>query len=81
MDNVNAYGVTNGSILVDNTGGIAGLNSGTLMMLTNEVIVKGSSNVGGIAGTNSGEISLIVNGASVTAEGSYTGGLVGSTTG
>ena len=81
LDNVNAYGVTNGSILVDNTGGIAGLNSGTLNDAYNESIVKGSSNVGGIAGTNSGEISLIVNGASVTAEGNYTGGLVGSTTG
>lgn len=81
LDNVNAYGVTNGSILVDNTGGIAGVNSGTLNDAYNESIVKGSSNVGGIAGTNSGEISLIVNGASVTAEGSYTGGLVGSTTG
>ena len=81
LDNVNAYGVTNGSILVDNTGGIAGLNSGTLHDAYNESIVKGSSNIGGIAGTNSGEISLIVNGASVTAEGNYTGGLVGSTTG
>lgn len=81
LDNVNAYGVTGSSILVDNTGGIAGLNSGTLNDAYNESIVKGSSNVGGIAGTNSGEISLIVNGASVTAEGSYTGGLVGSATG
>ena len=80
LDNVNAYGVTGSSILVDNTGGIAGLNSGTLNDAYNESIVKGSSNVGGIAGTNSGEISLIVNGASVTAEGNYTGGLVGSTT-
>ncbi|MGO5441740.1 hypothetical protein ACTQX2_12880, partial [Megamonas funiformis] len=81
LDDVNAYGVTGSSILVDNTGGIAGLNSGTLNDAYNESIVKGSSNVGGIAGTNSGEISLIVNGASVTAEGSYTGGLVGSATG
>ena len=81
LDNVNAYGVTGSSILVDNTGGIAGLNSGTLNDAYNESIVKGSSNVGGIAGTNSGNISLIVNGASVTAEGSYTGGLVGSATG
>ncbi|WP_462255712.1 beta strand repeat-containing protein [Megamonas funiformis] len=81
LDNVNAYGVTGSSILVDNTGGIAGLNSGTLNDAYNESIVKGSSNVGGIAGTNSGKISLIVNGASVTAEGNYTGGLVGSTTG
>ena len=81
LDNVNAYGVTGSSILVDNTGGIAGLNSGTLNDAYNESIVKGSSNVGGIAGTNSGEISLIVNGASVTAEGDYTGGLVGKTTG
>ena len=81
LDNVNAYGVTGSSILVDNTGGIAGLNSGTLNDAYNESIVKGLSNVGGIAGTNSGEISLIVNGASVTAEGDYTGGLVGSTTG
>ena len=80
LDNVNAYGVTGSSILVDNTGGIAGLNSGTLNDAYNESIVKGSSNVGGIAGTNSGEISLIVNGASVTAKGNYTGGLVGSTT-
>lgn len=80
LDNVNAYGVTGSSILVDNTGGIAGLNSGTLNDAYNESIVKGSSNVGGIAGTNSGEISLIVNGASVTAKGDYTGGLVGSTT-
>ena len=81
LDNVNAYGVTGSSILVDNTGGIAGINKGTLHDAYNESIVKGSSNVGGIAGTNSGEISLIVNGASVTAEGDYTGGLVGSTTG
>ena len=81
LDNVNAYGVTGSSILVDNTGGIAGLNSGTLNDAYNESIVKGSSNVGGIAGTNSGKISLIVNGASVTAEGNYTGGLVGSTIG
>ena len=81
LDNVNAYGVTGSSILVDNTGGIAGLNSGTLNDAYNESIVKGSSNVGGIAGTNAGDISLIVNGASVTAEGNYTGGLVGSTTG
>ncbi|MBE5061270.1 filamentous hemagglutinin N-terminal domain-containing protein [Megamonas funiformis] len=81
LDNVNAYGVTGSSILVDNTGGIAGLNSGTLNDAYNESIVKGSSNVGGIAGTNSGKISLIVNGASVTAKGDYTGGLVGSTTG
>lgn len=81
LDNVNAYGVTGSSILVDNTGGIAGINKGTLNDAYNESIVKGSSNVGGIAGTNSGEISLIVNGASVTAEGDYTGGLVGSTTG
>lgn len=81
LDNVNAYGVTGSSILVDNTGGIAGLNSGTLNDAYNESIVKGSSNVGGIAGTNSGEISLIVNGASVTAEGDYTGGLVGKTIG
>lgn len=81
LDNVNAYGVTGSSILVDNTGGIAGLNSGTLNDAYNESIVKGLSNVGGIAGTNSGDISLIVNGASVTAEGDYTGGLVGSTTG
>ena len=80
LDNVNAYGVTGSSILVDNTGGIAGINKGTLHDAYNESIIKGSSNVGGIAGTNSGEISLIVNGASVTAEGDYTGGLVGSTT-
>lgn len=81
LDNVNAYGVTGSSILVDNTGGIAGLNSGTLNDAYNESIVKGSSNVGGITGTNSGNISLIVNGASVTAKGNYTGGLVGKTTG
>ena len=81
LDNVNAYGVTGSSILVDNTGGIAGINKGTLHDAYNESIVKGLSNVGGIAGTNSGEISLIVNGASVTAEGNYTGGLVGSTIG
>lgn len=80
LDNVNAYGVTGSSILVDNTGGIAGINKGTLHDAYNESIVKGLSNVGGIAGTNSGKISLIVNGASVTAEGNYTGGLVGSTT-
>lgn len=80
LDNVNAYGVTGSSILVDNTGGIAGINKGTLHDAYNESIIKGSSNVGGIAGTNSGEISLIVNGASVTAEGDNTGGLVGSTT-
>lgn len=90
LDNVNAYGVTSGIYseignqayaTSSNIGGIAGLNSGTLNDAYNESIVKGSSNVGGIAGTNSGEISLIVNGASVTAEGSYTGGLVGSATG
>lgn len=82
LDNVNAYGVTGSSILVDNTGGIAGINKGTLHDAYNESIVKGYDNVGGIAGTNSGEISLIVNGASVTAKGDYyAGGLVGKTTG
>lgn len=85
LDNVNAYGVTSGIYSniakSSNIGGIAGINKGTLHDAYNESIVKGSSNVGGIAGTNSGEISLIVNGASVTAEGDYTGGLVGSTTG
>ena len=81
LDNVNAYGVTGSSILVDNTGGIAGINKGTLNDAYNESIVKGLSNIGGIAGTNSGDISLIVNGASVTAEDDYTGGLVGSTIG
>ena len=81
LDNVNAYGVTGSSILVDNTGGIAGINKGTLHDAYNESIVKGYDNVGGIAGTNSGEISLIVNGASVTAKGDYAGGLVGITTG
>ena len=82
LDNVNAYGVTGSSILVDNTGGIAGLNSGTLHDAYNESIVKGYDNVGGIAGTNAGDISLIVNGASVTAKGDYyAGGLVGKTTG
>lgn len=90
LDNVNAYGVTSGIYsetgnqayaTSSNIGGIAGVNSGTLHDAYNESIVKGLSNVGGIAGTNSGEISLIVNGASVTAEGDYTGGLVGSTTG
>ena len=88
LDNVNAYGVTSGIYsetgnqayaTSSNIGGIAGVNSGTLHDAYNESIVKGLSNVGGIAGTNSGEISLIVNGASVTAEGDYTGGLVGST--
>ncbi|WP_270517865.1 beta strand repeat-containing protein [Megamonas funiformis] len=83
LDNVNAYGVTGSSILVDNTGGIAGINKGTLHDAYNESIVKGLNNVGGIAGINTknGDISLIVNGASVTAEGEYTGGLVGSTSG
>ena len=85
LDNVNAYGVTSGiySNIAEssNIGGIAGINSGTLHDAYNESIVKGKDNVGGIAGTNAGEISLIVNGASVTAEGNYTGGLVGSTTG
>ena len=89
LDNVNAYGVTSGIYsetgnqayaTSSNIGGIAGVNSGTLHDAYNESIVKGYDNVGGIAGTNSGEISLIVNGASVTAEGDYTGGLVGSTT-
>lgn len=90
LDNVNAYGVTSGIYsetgnkayaTSSNIGGIAGVNSGTLHDAYNESIVKGKDNVGGIAGTNAGDISLIVNGASVTAEGNYTGGLVGSTTG
>ena len=90
LDNVNAYGVTSGIYsetgnqayaTSSNIGGIAGINKGTLHDAYNESIVKGYDNVGGIAGTNSGEISLIVNGASVTAEGDYTGGLVGSITG
>ena len=84
LDNVNAYGVTSGIYSniakSSNIGGIAGINKGTLHDAYNESIVKGYDNVGGIAGTNSGKISLIVNGASVTAEGDYTGGLVGSTT-
>lgn len=85
LDDVNAYGVTSGIYSniakSSNIGGIAGINKGTLHDAYNESIVKGLNNVGGIAGTNSGEISLIVNGASVTAKGDYTGGLVGSTTG
>ena len=90
LNNVNAYGVTSGIYseankgayaTSSNIGGIAGINSGTLHDAYNESIVKGKDNVGGIAGTNSGDISLIVNGASVTAEGDYTGGLVGKTTG
>lgn len=85
LDNVNAYGVTSGIYSniakSSNIGGIAGINKGTLHDAYNESIVKGLSNVGGIAGTNSGDISLIVNGASVTAEGDYTGGLVGKTIG
>ena len=89
LDNVNAYGVTSGIYsetgnqayaTSSNIGGIAGVNSGTLHDAYNESIVKGYDNVGGIAGTNAGDISLIVNGASVTAEGDYTGGLVGKTT-
>lgn len=90
LDNVNAYGVTSGIYseaskpayaTSSNIGGIAGVNSGTLHDAYNESIVKGLNNIGGIAGINSGDISLIVNGASITAEGNYTGGLVGSTTG
>lgn len=85
LDNVNAYGVTSGIYSniakSSNIGGIAGINKGTLHDAYNESIVKGYDNVGGIAGTNAGDISLIVNGASVTAEGDYTGGLVGKTIG
>lgn len=69
-------------------GGLAGINTGTINSGYNESIVNGSSEIGGIAGVNNGgKITNVVNAANVTgdgentADGSYTGGLVGKNSG
>ncbi len=76
----NSLGVTNGEG-VDNVGGIAGVNSGTMYSLYNESVVTGKHNVGGVAGTNSGEIENAVNTTGITATGDYAGGLAGVNSG
>ena len=76
----NSLGVTNGEG-VDNVGGIAGDNSGTMYSLYNESVVTGKHNVGGVAGTNSGEIENAVNTTGITATGDYAGGLAGVNSG
>ena len=76
----NSLGVTNGEG-VDNVGGIAGDNSGTMYSLYNESVVTGKGSVGGVAGTNSGEIENAVNTTGITAKGDYAGGLAGVNSG
>ena len=76
----NSLGVTNGEG-VDNVGGIAGVNSGTMYSLYNESVVTGKGSVGGVAGTNSGEIENAVNTTGITATGNYAGGLAGVNSG
>ena len=76
----NSLGVTNGEG-VDNVGGIAGVNSGTMYSLYNESVVTGKGSVGGVAGTNSGEIENAVNTTGITATGDYAGGLAGVNSG
>ena len=76
----NSLGVTNGEG-VDNVGGIAGDNSGTMYSLYNESVVTGKNSVGGVAGTNSGNITNAVNTTSITADGENAGGLAGVNSG
>lgn len=78
LDNVNAYGVTNGSILVDNTGGIAGTNSGEISLIVNGASVTAEGNyTGGLVGSTTGDISNGRNNGVITGV-NYVGGLVGS---
>ncbi len=76
----NSLGVTNGEG-VDNVGGIAGDNSGTMYSLYNESVVTGNGSVGGVAGTNSGNITNAVNTTGITADGENAGGLAGVNSG
>ena len=76
----NSLGVTNGEG-INNVGGIAGVNSGTMHSLYNESVVTGKHNVGGVAGTNSGNITNAVNTTGITATGNYAGGLAGVNSG
>ena len=67
-----------------NTGGIAGINSGTGVInggIGNGGKITGKDNVGGIAGKNDGTISGGSNWADVTGTGSNTGGVAGNNTG
>lgn len=82
-DNTGKYVAQSGQV-----GGLAGINTGTINSGYNESIVNGSSEIGGIAGVNNGgKITNVVNAANVTgdgentADGSYTGGLVGKNSG
>lgn len=82
-DNTGKYVAQSGQV-----GGLAGINTGTINSGYNESIVNGSSEIGGIAGVNNGgTITNVVNAANVngdgenTADGSYTGGLVGKNSG
>ncbi len=77
----NSLGVTNGRTAVDNVGGIAGQNHGTMSSLYNESIVTGNGSVGGVAGTNSGKIENAVNTTAITAAGSNAGGIAGTNSG
>ncbi len=77
---VDSLGVTNGEG-VDNIGGIAGVNSGTMYSLYNESVVTGNDSVGGVAGANSGNINNAVNTTGITATGDYAGGLAGVNSG
>ena len=73
-----------------NTGGIAGVNDGTMISLYNESVVMGKNYVGGVAGTNSGKIENAINAKDVEADtavndeevdSGYAGGLVGYNSG
>ncbi len=77
----NSLGVTNGGTAVDNVGGIAGQNHGTMSSLYNESIVSGRNNVGGVAGANDGEMNNAVNTTAITAAGSNVGGIAGTNSG
>ena len=63
-----------------NTGGIAGVNYGTMISLYNESIVTGSSNTGGVAGTNTGKMENAINATNVEGK-NNTGGIVGENSG
>ena len=79
----------------DQTGGIAGSNSGTITNAYNESVVSGRTQIGGIVGFNtaSGSVENVANASSVTGEADpdaegdapnvseYVGGLAGKNTG
>jgi len=66
------------------SGGLVGLNGGTITNLTNTInVVGGNNNIGGIVGANSGSISNVYNSGNVTVPSivSNVGGITGNNSG